>query len=132
MTGTTRDLFGNTPAPRSTNRGSSGRRDQQFFIMLTKRLKKAQTEYNRKRGPNPAFPWSTWGQTPRSGAKWTDVEIKSLMLSISTMQQTVELLGINHLCELAWLHGRSAEGVRIKLSQLFTYKDYYSIFESDL
>lgn len=101
-------------------------------IKRTNVLNKAEIRYRKEKGVNPAFPWSSWGDRPRAGALWTSKEINALTMSIENFKGVLldyQKLGVNHICALAWTHGRSANGVNEKIYTLLGPKEYFSLFD---
>jgi hypothetical protein len=104
---------------------------QRAAIDRSRRLKAAETQYRKTKGVHPAYPWSEWSDRPRAGALWSFTEITALTSSIKELTNVgdkVRKLNVADLCELAWRHGRSANGVYEKLQDLLG-RQFYRIME---
>jgi hypothetical protein len=100
---------------------------QHRAIEISRRLNAAETQYRKTRGVHPAHPWSQWDERPRAGAIWSLSELLALNTSMGELL-TGPKLGTLDLCELAWRHGRSANGVNEKLKDVLG-RQYYKLVD---
>lgn len=100
---------------------------QQHAIIRTKLLNRAEQLLRKTKGQHPAFPWSDWGDRPRAGALWSEAELESAKLHVA-QEFKGSRLPFTVFADLAWLHGRSANGIHDKLKDVMG-KMFYKTFE---
>lgn len=94
-------------------------------------LQRAYMQHIKLYGPNPAFgPANAWGDTPRSGAKWSEAEDEALMNHVTSMIRVdIHQISVRELCNLAWEHGRSAIAIDSRLEKLLGYVKYQQLVQ---
>lgn len=92
-------------------------------------LKKFERNFVAARGPNPNLP--AWGDHPRSGAIWSHEENLALMENFKDqVREDAKPLGFKELCEIAYLHGRTATSIEAQLKKVLGWKTFHSHFLS--
>jgi hypothetical protein len=91
-------------------------------------LKKFETKFFAAREPNPSLP--AWGTHPRAGAAWSGAENLALIENFKDqVREDARLLGYKELCELAYLHGRTASAIEAQLKKVLSYSTFYNHFQ---
>jgi hypothetical protein len=72
-------------------------------------LKAYEQRFRQARGPNLEFGRAAhWSETPRSGAKWSELECQDLISHFRDLiPEDGRQMSFRQLCELAWNHGSS-------------------------
>lgn len=83
-------------------------------IARSRRMKSEDKKCLAYRGPYPGK-WGELGATPRTGAKWTPLELVRLNEQVEAMVAEKVVMDLRALAVIAWMLGRTSEGVYNKM-----------------
>lgn len=119
--------------PQTQNR-QSGQTPRQFKKSLIehaeywKAIKRFEQKFFAERGQNPNLP--SWGAHPRAGATWSYQENLALVENFKDqVREDAQALGFKELCEIAYLHGRTATSVEAQLKKVLGWPTFYTYFQ---
>lgn len=99
----------------------------QLSISFSNAVKHAERKIARELKQNPEFGIANeWSTTPRSGAKWTDLENEALHRLVKRCSEAKrKKLDLIDLAVIAWAHGRSTLACYAQLKRCRIYYTYF-------